>query len=387
MRRLACHLALAACAVAGSVAHAAPGRHAKAVAAKPRHRAKPAPVAEDADDEVVATDDDAAVDATPPPKPKGRAAGRAVAPRVTVKAKPHAVAARRHAEVVAEVVAEVDDDDDVAPAPVAAHRKSAGRVEAEADDDAADADANADADADADAEVVAVATRHEEAAAHDWTVAIGPYAWASAVDASVSVGGKTVDPSGIHFAKLDHTIKYGGELVGEARYGRFSLAGDVIFGAIGIDAGTVAGPLMVNIHGDVSAVFVDGAAGVRLLGDDHSRLAVEARGGIRYQRTAIRASVGIDGAAVAPPLMVYAGADLLAGGRIFLRPSHRFFFTGAADVGVVGASSSTWSVSADASLRLGSHVQLSLGWRTMAMDRSSVNLVLTGPRFVMQLLF
>ncbi len=374
MRRLACHLALATCAFAGSVAHAAPGRHAKAVTATPKPHAKPAP-AEDADDDAADSED------APPPKPKARGAARA---RAVAKAKPHAVAARRHAEVVADADdADADDEDDAAR-PVPTHRK-ATRVEA--DDDEASIDIDADADADADIDIVAVAHHAEKAGPRDWNVAIGPYAWASAVDASVSVGGKSVDPSGIHFAKLDHTIKYGGELVGEARYGRFSLAGDVIFGAIGIDAGTAAGPLMVNIHGDVSALLADGAAGVRLLGDDHSVLAVEARGGIRYQRTAIRASVGVDGAAVAPPEMVFAGADFVAGGRVFLRPSQRFFFTGAADVGVVGASSSTWSVSADASLRLGSHVQLSLGWRTMAMDRSSVNLVLQGPRFVMQLLF
>ena len=42
---------------------------------------------------------------------------------------------------------------------------------------------------------------------------------------------------------------------------------------------------------------------------------------------------------------------------------------------------------ADASMRVTSRVQLSLGWRTLTTDRAQVSIVMHGPRAAIQFLF
>jgi len=75
------------------------------------------------------------------------------------------------------------------------------------------------------------------------------------------------------------------------------------------------------------------------------------------------------------------------GTRAVLRPTHWLFFSGVFDYGVVGASNRTWSASADASLRVYSHVLVTAGWRTLTMDRAQVSLSMQGPRAALQLVF
>jgi hypothetical protein len=87
------------------------------------------------------------------------------------------------------------------------------------------------------------------------------------------------------------------------------------------------------------------------------------------------------------PDSVADGSDVLVGTRAVLRPTHRFFLSGMFDVGVAGVSHSTWSVTADAGLRVSSHVLVMAGWRTLTMERALVSLALHGPRVAVQLVF
>jgi hypothetical protein len=237
-----------------------------------------------------------------------------------------------------------------------------------------------------DEQVDAPVTLHRHAAAHDWHVAIGPYLWASSVDANVSLGSASID-TGVDFLQTTQHAKYGAEVVADARYQRFSLSGDLMYGVVGLDGGSAVGPLMVTVNGTASSLLVDGFAGYRVAGDDHSVVSLEARGGIRYQRTEVAAAVDLGGSPVASPAIVDAARDVLTGARVFVRPSSRLYFTGAADVGVFGTSNITWSASADASLQLGSRVLMSLGWRTLTIEGANVSMVMHGPRAAVQLLF
>jgi hypothetical protein len=273
---------------------------------------------------------------------------------------------------------EIDMDDDAS----AAGDDTAGDEAAPADEVAAE-DPPADDEVDATPEPVA---HHHRAAARDWHLALGPYAWASAVDASVSANGMNLDTSGAQVQGLQPTIKYGGELMGEARYSRVALTGDLIFGAIGLDGGSMAGPATITFHGDVAAMMLDSGAGVTIIGNEHSVFAAEVRGGIRYERVSFHVSADISGGDVEKKV-VFGGSDTLAGGRIFFRPSRRWSFTGSADVGITGASSQTWSATAEASARVSTHVQLSLAYRTLTIQRATVDLVFHGPRLALAFLF
>src|SRR4051794_8413806 len=141
---------------------------------------------------------------------------------------------------------------------------------------------------------------HAETPSDDWHVAIGPYLWASSVDANVSLGSASV-ASSVDFLQTTQHAKYGAELVGETRFGKLSLSGDLMYGVVGLTGGSAVGPLMVTVNGEASSLLVDGAAGYTVAGDDHAVLAVEARAGVRYQRTAIAGALGVDGSPIVSP--------------------------------------------------------------------------------------
>jgi hypothetical protein len=229
---------------------------------------------------------------------------------------------------------------------------------------------------------------HEEAKprAKDWHVAIGPYLWASSVDADVSLGSASVS-SGVDFLTLKRHARYGIEMLGEARYGRYSIYGDVLYGVVDVDADKTVGPLMVTLDGSASSLLIDGIAGYLLGGGEQEWLSLEARSGVRYQRTAISGSVNVAGADVSPAAQINAAADALAGAQVTVRPAAWFAVSGTFDMGVFGDSTATWSAATDASVRITSHARLSLGWRTLTTERPHVSIVMHGPRAAFQLVF
>jgi hypothetical protein len=220
----------------------------------------------------------------------------------------------------------------------------------------------------------------------DWHVAIGPYLWASSVDANISLGSASVS-SGVDFFQIQRRARYGVPVLAEARFGRFAIYGDMLYGVVGLDAAKEIGPLMVTLNGTASSLFLDGAAGYRLAGGEQSRLSLEARAGARYQRTAIAAAVNVGSADVASPKYVDAAADALAGAQVVVRPFRWFSVSGTFDLGVFGASTNTWSAAADANARLGKYVRLSLGYRTLTTERTNVSIGMHGPRAAVQLVF
>jgi hypothetical protein len=219
-----------------------------------------------------------------------------------------------------------------------------------------------------------------------WHVAVGPYLWASSVDANISLGPASVS-TGVDFFEIQRHAQYGAEILVEARYRRFSFYGDVMYGVVSVDGSKEVGPLMVTLDGTASSLLIDGTAGYLVAGGEHALLSLEARAGVRYQRTAVAGSVNIAGADVAEPSYVDAAADALVGAHAVVRPFDRFFLSGTVDVGLVGDSTTTWSASADASVRITQRVLLSLGWRTLTTERPNVAIVMHGPRAALQLTF
>jgi hypothetical protein len=228
--------------------------------------------------------------------------------------------------------------------------------------------------------------RREHPERSEWRVAIGPYLWASAVDANVSLGSSSV-AAGVDFIPLSRHAKYGAELLAEVGYGRLSLYTDFMYGVVAVDGMAGIGPVMTGLTGSASSLMIDGAAGYTLAGDDRSLFAFELRGGFRYQRTAVSGALDVEGYSLQMPEQVDAGTDALLGARAFVRPLSWAYLSGMFDVGVFGVSSRTWSGSVDASVRVTSHFLVSLGWRTLTMDRTQVSIVMHGPRAAVQLVF
>jgi hypothetical protein len=238
-----------------------------------------------------------------------------------------------------------------------------------------------------DSDVVVSKFAHDPDRGAGWQVAVGPYLWVSAVDASVALGGATTVGSGGDFLPLARHAKYGAEILAEVRHGKFVMSGDLMYGAIAINGGGNLGPVMATVTGRASSLLVDGALGYAVVGDEHSLFSLEARGGVRYQRTALAGGIGVDTVSIQLLDTVVSGSDALVGARGFVRPADWFFVASAFDVGVFGASSSTWSASVDASVRITSYTLLSLGYRTLTMNRAPIDLTLHGPRAAVQLVF
>jgi hypothetical protein len=304
--------------------------------------------------------------------------------KVSKKAKHRIKVARPAAEVDVDAIEILDDEDSVEP-PVKPRKvaKKARRADSErvafADDDTIDSRELVD-------DVPVKVRKRATARGKDWHVAIGPYLWASSVDANVSVGSANV-AAGVDFFQIEKHAKYGAELLADARFGRVTLSGDLMYGVVAINGAKDVGPLMVTLAGTASSLLVDSFVGYRLAGGEQSLLSFETRLGARYQRTAVSATVGVEGGDVSPPEHVDAGGDALAGARVFVRPSKRFSVSLTGDIGVYGVSKSTWSASADASVRVTSRLLLSVGWRTLAIDRAQVAMTMHGPRAAVQLLF
>lgn len=231
-----------------------------------------------------------------------------------------------------------------------------------------------------------IATPGEPAPHRGWQVQLGPYIWASSASASVALGPISTGVD-VGFISLLHHTRYGAEFLGEIRHGRFALSGDVMYGAADASGSTSIASVMMTLSGNVTSLLVDAAAGYQVIGDDDAPFSVEARSGIRYQRTTIRGELAVAGITVQSPELVDAGSDLVVGARAVVRPTRAISLTGVFDVGVAGASDSTWSASIDAGLRVSRRVLLSAGWRTLTTERSSVNVVLAGPRAAVQMVF
>ncbi|HTL36103.1 MAG TPA: hypothetical protein VL326_23390 [Kofleriaceae bacterium] len=362
MRHLARHLAVVACiAVTATAVDAAPrrGQHTRVFKKKKKHVTKAGvgvEVARASDDD---DDDESDDDAKPEPK----------------KARAHKAA--RHVD---------DDDRDEDSDDEDKKRDKTASLEAEdeAIDEASDEE---DADEEETDEAEASLTLHKAPLSRkDWSIAFGPYVWASSVDANVSLGSANV-AAGVDFIDITRHTKFGIELLGEARYRKLSVAGDFTYGVVALNGAREVGPFMVSVDGTATSLMADGTAGYTVAGNDHSLVAIEGRAGIRYQRTAVAVQVGVNESMLTPPAVVMSSKDALAGTRVFVRPSKRFYVSGSGDIGVFGDSTLTWSAAVDASVHVGSHVLLSLGWRTMTTESPTLSMVMHGPRFAAEATF
>ena len=217
-----------------------------------------------------------------------------------------------------------------------------------------------------------------------WTFAIGPYVWASSVQANVSLGSLTAGVD-VGFLSIVRHTRYGGEALMEARRGRFGISADVMYGEAAIDGSTEIASVMATFTGKAGSLMLDSAVSYDVLGDDASVFSLEARPGVRYQRTTIQGQLSAAGIMVQTPEVVNDGTDVLLGARATLRPTHWAQLSGAFDVGVVGSSDRTWSYTIDAAVRVSSWLRLAAGWRSLTTQRSSLSVEMSGPRVALQL--
>jgi hypothetical protein len=144
---------------------------------------------------------------------------------------------------------------------------------------------------------------------------------------------------------------------------------------LGLEGSSDVGPLMVTVDG-VSSLQFDRLAGYRV--QQHYTKLAEARAGVRYARTGIAGTIGLSGSEFDAEI-VDASTDFLAGARVYVRPFSRLFATVTVDQSLFGTSSSTWSVGADANVRITNHVLFAAGWKTMTQQKATIATTMYGP--------
>jgi hypothetical protein len=139
-----------------------------------------------------------------------------------------------------------------------------------------------------------------------------------------------------------------------------------------------------SITAKAGSLWPASAASYELIGADGAPLSLDARSRVRDQRTTIAGELGFRRKT---PELVGAAADVVLAARAALRPTHSLLPAGAFDVGVAGASDSTWPTTLDAGLRVSRTVSLTAGWGSLTTHRLSVITQLRGPRVALQFVF
>ncbi len=217
-----------------------------------------------------------------------------------------------------------------------------------------------------------------------WQYSASIYGWLTGMKSTVSTtfGDVTTKISARDvLSNLD--IGFMGTL--EARNGRWSLAGDLIYSDLSSSKPTPFGVLFGSADVAVKMTVFSGYVTYRVTED--ANRSVDVAGGLRGYAADMKAVLS----AGTLPARTLADSreswvDPVVGVRVVWTVSERWNLTGFADIGGLGIGSDlTWQVLATADYRLNDKWSLRFGYRYLEFDKPingrNVNLALSGPIF------
>jgi hypothetical protein len=198
-----------------------------------------------------------------------------------------------------------------------------------------------------------------------WTFTIAPYFWAAGLSGEVSQFGLPVVDVDASFSDILDNLDFAAMAIGEARYDRYSIFGDLIYVKLGTDSGTPKGILATNV--DVSSQTFAGlmGTGYSVLQDETGHLDIV--GGIRVWSvdTDIAFHGGIlDGVSVSDGA---TWVDGLVGVRANYSITPEVYVTGWGLVGAGGANID-WDVAAALGYRFNERFSAVAGYRALGVD-------------------
>jgi hypothetical protein len=201
-----------------------------------------------------------------------------------------------------------------------------------------------------------------------WTFTVAPYFWATSMSGKVGAfGAPTVDIDASFSDILDH-LDFAAMAIGEARYDRYSIFGDIIYAKLSGVAATPRGIIAENV--DVSSETFMGliGAGYTILENSSGRLDVA--GGVRlwHANTDISFSGGFLNGVSANDGATWV--DAVAGLRGNYSITPKVYLTGWGMVGA-GQADIDWDVAGGVGYRFTDHVSAVLGYRGLGVDYSN----------------
>jgi hypothetical protein len=204
--------------------------------------------------------------------------------------------------------------------------------------------------------------------AEGWTFSVAPYFWAAGLSGEVgSFGLPTVDVDASFSDIFDH-LDFGAMAIGEARYDRYSIFGDVMYTKISGSAGTPRGILASSV--EVSSETFMGLIGAGYSLVDNSSGRLDVVGGVRVWSadTDVSFSGGIlDGVSRSDGA---TWVDAVAGLRGNYSITPKVFLTGWGLVGA-GEADIDWDVAGAIGYRFNDSISAVAGYRALGVDYSN----------------
>ncbi len=200
-----------------------------------------------------------------------------------------------------------------------------------------------------------------------WTFTFAPYFWGAGLSGDLGTRGREVHVDASFSDIWDH-LDFAAMAIGEARYGRFSIVGDVLYTKLSGNQATPRGFFAKSIDVDAETFAGFAGLGYSVLEDSAGRLDIV--GGVRVwsANTEISARGGIlDGRSISDG---NTWVDALGGikGSYFLTPD--FFVTGWGLVGGGGADID-WDVAATVGYKFNETFSAVAGYRALGVDYSN----------------
>jgi hypothetical protein len=215
-----------------------------------------------------------------------------------------------------------------------------------------------------------------------WTFAVSPYFWAAGLSGETSQFGLPVVKMDSSFSDIFKELDFAAMAIGEARYDRYSIFGDIIYSKISSGASTPRGILADSV--DVSSETFAGllGAGYSLLDGPSGHLDVV--GGVRVW--SVNTDISFDGG-ILDGRSASDGATWVDG-LVGIRANYYFtpeiYLTGWGLVGAGGADVD-WDVAAALGYRFNDRYSMVAGYRALGVDYSDdgflFDVVQQGPIF------
>jgi opacity protein-like surface antigen len=215
-----------------------------------------------------------------------------------------------------------------------------------------------------------------------WKFTAAPYLWAAGLKGDIGEFGIPPVYVDATFADILKNFDVGFMGAGEARYGRFGIATDMLYLKISASAETPLGVLADHIDATSKTFTAFGAAEYRLV--DTERASLDVLGGARVW--ALSTDLDPVGGA-ADPLSFsddFAWVDPIVGGKARVNLSDNYYLTGWGMIGGFGAGSKlTWDAMGAVGYELNNRVSFIGGWRALSVDYEKgsdvFDVVMSGP--------
>ncbi|MDE1991172.1 MAG: hypothetical protein KGI75_01655 [Rhizobiaceae bacterium] len=205
-----------------------------------------------------------------------------------------------------------------------------------------------------------------------WTFAVSPYFWGAGVSGDVGQFGLPATHLQSDFGDILKDLDFGFMAVGEARYDRFSVFGDVIYTKVSSGRATPLGIVASSV--DVTSKTFAGLAGAgyAVLQDRRSNLDIVAGARVWNARTEISFSGGLLDSAAGSDSATWVDAMGGFRGRYFLTDS---IYLSAWGLVGAGQAKLDWDVAAGAGYEFNHEISAIAGYRALGVDYSKNDFV------------